>query len=252
MTKLTWIPTAALLATTLSLAACGKSPAPNITIAAAPGAVAEPRAGITVTGTATLEVVPDCADLRMTLTAEASRPGAAAKAVRARQATVATQLAALAHKPDVTLSYVSVSPLYEEKTGRIRAYQAAISLTVSTTDFDQVAELMEVGALAGGTQMSTSFRTKDMTGLKAKVRDQALAAVKAKAEQTGKALGVKLGRIVSISEDVGTPWGYRGNLANNVQSYEAAPPSDDGTPTLRPDAEKLTLTVTVGYELPGS
>ena len=252
MTKLTWIPTAALLATTLTVAACGKSPSPNITIAAAPGAIPEPRAGITVTGTATLEVVPDCADLRMTLTAEAARPGAAAKAVRARQAEVTKQLAALTPRPDVTLSYVSVTPLYEEKTGRIRAYQAGITLNVSTGDFDQVPELMEVGALAGGTQMSTTFRTRDLTGLKAKVRDQALAAVKAKATQTSAALGVTLGRIVSITEDVGTPWGYGSGNAN-VQSYQPAPaPTDDGTPTLRPDAEKLTLTVTVGYQLPGA
>lgn len=229
-------------------AACGRGPGTTTVSCAATPVTDAPRAGITVTGTASLEVVPDTADLAMTLTAEASRPGAAAKAVRARQAQVTTQLAALTAKPEMTLSHVSVNPLYEEKTGRIRAYEAAITLTVSTGDFDQVAELMEVGAVAGGTRMSTTFRTRDMTGLKAKVRDMALAAVKTKAEQTTKALGVKLGRVMSIAEDVGTPW-YGGNaLANNVQSYQPAPTDDAGA--LRPDAQKLTLTVTVGYELP--
>lgn len=236
-----------LLALVLATAACGRSPAPTaITVAAAP-ATAEPRAGITVTGTATMEVVPDVADLRMTLTAEASRPGAAAKAVRARQAEVTKQLAALVSKPDVTLSYVSVNPLYDEKSGRLRAYQAAITMNLSTGDFDQVAELMEVGAQAGGTQMSTSFRTRDVTGLKAKVRDQALAAVKAKAEQTAKGLGVKLGAIVSISEDTGLPWGSQ---TANIQAYMPAP-ADTAPTGLRPDAQTMTLTITVGYQLPG-
>lgn len=240
--------TAPLALTLAALAACGRGPGTTTVSCAATPAAAEPRAGITVTGTASLEIVPDTADLSMTLTAEASRPGAAAKAVRARQAQVTGQLAALAARPEITLSHVSVSPLYEEKTGRVRAYEAAITLTVSTGDFDQVAELMEVGAVAGGTRMSTTFRTRDLTGLKAKVRDQALAAVKAKAEQTTKALGVKLGQVVSITEDVGTPW-YGGNaMVNNVQSFQPAPADDAGT--LRPDAQKLTLTVTVGYELP--
>jgi len=223
-----------LIAATLLTTACGRGTT-AITCEPAPHP-AEPRIGLTVTGTATMQIIPDTADLQMTLTAEAPRPGAAATLVRQRQATIQSQLAQQTTKPEVSL--------YDDK-GRIRAYQAAVTLTVSTGDFDGVTDLLELGAQAGATQMSTRFRTRDVTGLKAKVRDQALAAVKAKATQTSAGLGVTLGKIVSISEDVGGPWGWGGNTTANVQSYQAAQvPS-----SLSPDATELTLTVTVGYEL---
>ncbi len=232
-----------LLGATLVTTACGGRDTTAITCDVAPQA-AQPRVGLTVTGTATMQIVPDTADLQMTLTAEAPRPGAAATLVRQRQATLQTQLGQLTTRPEVTLSRLSVDPQYDEK-GRIRAYQAAVTLTVSTGDFDGVTDLLELGAQAGATRMATHFRTRDVTGLKAKVRDQALAAVKAKATQTSAGLGVTLGKIVTISEDVGGPWGWGGNATANVQSYQPAPTSS----TLSPDATELTLTVTVGYEL---
>ncbi|MCE9579387.1 MAG: SIMPL domain-containing protein [Deltaproteobacteria bacterium] len=231
-----------LLGATLVTTACGRGTT-AVTCEPAPHP-AEPRIGLTVTGTATMQIIPDTADLQMTLTAEAPRPGAAATLVRQRQATIQAQLAQQTSKPEVSLSRLSVEPQYDDK-GRIRAYQAAITLTVSTGDFDGVTDLLELGAQAGATQMSTRFRTRDVTGLKAKVRDQALAAVKAKATQTSSGLGVTLGKIVSISEDVGGPWGWGGNTTANVQSYQPAPASS----SLSPDATELTLTVTVGYEL---
>lgn len=227
---------------TLLVSACGSRPT-SISCDVAPHPT-EPRVALTVTGTATMQVVPDTADLTMTLTAEAPRPGAAATLVRQRQATVQQQLGAQTPKPEVTLSQLSVAPLYDDH-GRIRAYQAAVTLTVSTGDFDRVTDLLELGANAGATQMSTRFRTRDVTGLKKKVRDMALAAVKAKAEQTSAGLGVTLGKIVTISEDGGDPWGWRGNVTANAQSYQPAPVASG----LSPDATELTLTVTVGYTL---
>jgi hypothetical protein len=132
------------LALVLANAACGRSPAPTaITVAAAP-ATAELRAGITSPAFATMEVVPDVADLRMTLTA-GRRPGAAACGARPSGRDQA--LAALVSKPDVSLSHVSVNPLYDE-VYRLRAYQAAITRTCRPATSDQVAELMEVGAQA--------------------------------------------------------------------------------------------------------
>jgi uncharacterized protein YggE len=79
-----------------------------------------------------------------------------------------------------------------------------------------------------------------------KVRDQALAALKAKAEQTSSALGIHLGRITSVAENQGgDAWGYGGSLvvANSV-NYE--PRTQAGA---KADTQSLTLTITATYEL---
>jgi uncharacterized protein YggE len=235
------------------VAACGsRGGGGMITVAAPPVPGADdPRIGLQVSGTATMEIVPDTVDLRMTLTAEAPRPAAAAKAVNERQAAVQKQIAALTLsgvKIDLALSFLSVQPLYDAKTGRVRGYQAAITLTLSTGDFDRVADLMELGAQQSATEMSTSFRSRDLTGAKKKVRDQALAAVKAKAEQMAGGLGVKLGKIVNIAESAGQPWDYGYVYGPGVPNAQSFQPASDSA-GLRPDAQQLTLTITVGYEL---
>jgi hypothetical protein len=203
--------------------------------------------GLSVSGTATMQVVPDTADLSLTLTAESARPGAAARRVRERQAAVQAAVQALsAAKVEVSLSHLSVQPLYDDKTRLVRAYQAAITLTLSTSDFDSIPELMEIGASQNATMASASFRTRDLTALKKQVRDQALAAVKDKATQMTSGVGVKLGRVVSISEDPTGSWsGYLGVTVPNHMSFQDL--SSGGQ--LQADAQPLTLTITVGYEL---
>lgn len=76
----------ALLASlALAAVACANPPAIVGTAqAASPDA---PKPGvITVTGSATLDVVPDVADVAMTLTTQAARPKAAVAALRGKQA----------------------------------------------------------------------------------------------------------------------------------------------------------------------
>jgi uncharacterized protein YggE len=78
------------------------------------------------------------------------------------------------------------------------------------------------------------------------VRDQAMAALVAKADQTASALGLKLGRITTVAENQGgDAWAYNGSLAvANSVSFE--PRTQTGA---RADTQSLTLTVTATYEL---
>jgi uncharacterized protein YggE len=202
---------------------------------------------MSVSGTATLEIVPDTADMHITLTAELPRPKQAAKAVRAKQQALQTALHGVGlAADDVALSYLSISPVYDPHSGALVDYEASITVTASTHDFDRLAELMEVAADAGATSTSTEFRVADLATLKKKVRDQALAALKAKADQTASALSLKLGRITTVAENQGgEAWGWNGSLTvANSMSYE--PRTQTGA---KADAQSLTLTVTATYEL---
>jgi uncharacterized protein YggE len=234
----------------LALAACSSHPTP-VTLACAgsdAAALAADRPGsMSVSGTATLEIVPDTADMHITLSAERARPKLAAAAVRASQQKLSKALhdAGLTDD-DIALTYLSISPVYDPKTGALVDYSASITVTASTHDFDRLAELMEVAADAGATNTSTDFRVADLSVLKKKVRDQAMTALKAKADQTASSLGLKLGRITTVAENQGgDAWGWSGSLTvSNSVSFE--PRTQTGA---KADAQSLTLTVTATYEL---
>ncbi|HSN28472.1 MAG TPA: SIMPL domain-containing protein [Kofleriaceae bacterium] len=225
--------TKTLLASLALLAACHE------TKVIVPNAPAQEH-GMTVTGTATLDISPDCADLTMTVTSEQPKPGLATQSAQLDEKNViaALEKAGVAEK-DLKLSTLQLYPVYT--TGSvIRGYQAAITITATTRDFSQIATLMDVGANAGASQLSSQFRRSDMDALKQKVRDMAIAAAKAKAVQTAKDLGIPLGRVFSVSERPGgSMWGN----AYFPQNTSARTGGIGG------ELQSLTLDVTIGYEL---
>jgi len=235
-----------LLAATALLAACH-----DTKVIIPPAEAVEHPGQMTVTGTATLEVSPDCADLTMTLSADSAKPGGATAQVQREEDALVGALKKLGVEgADLKLSYLTLDPIYEPNPLgwaqlKVHTYRAQITVTATTHDFAKVATIMEAGADAGATSLSSAFRRSDLPELKKKVRAMALAAAKDKAEQTASTLGIKLGRITSVAENLGGQmWSnaYFPQVSNVAQS-QAAPATLGGA--LQP----LTLDVTIGYEL---
>jgi uncharacterized protein len=236
-----------------SLVACADR-SPQVIAVPANGVEVEHPGAMAVTGTATLDVSPDCADLTMTLSSDGAKPGQATASVQAKEKALVAALTELGVAPaDLKLSNLQLEPIYENATNLawntvVHAYRADITITVTTHDFGKIAPLMDAGAEAGATQMSSAFRRSDLAELKAKVRDMAIAAARDKAEQTAKALGIHLGRITAVSEaPAGVMWGnaYFPQVANmEMRNAGASMPVIGGT--LQP----LTLDVSISYELP--
>jgi len=201
---------------------------------------------MTITGTATLEVSPDCADLTMTLSWDDNRPGVATTTVQQEEDSLVAALKKLGVEgADLKLSYLTLEPVYDDSWLRIRTYRAQITVTATTHDFGKIASIMEAGANAGAKAMSSAFRRSDLPELKKKVREMALAAAKDKAQQTASALGIKLGRITSVAENVG---GQMWSNAYFPQAANVAQAQPSGS-TLGGALQPLTLDVTIGYEL---
>ncbi|MFT3694422.1 MAG: SIMPL domain-containing protein [Kofleriaceae bacterium] len=202
-----------------------------------------------VTGSAVLEVSPDCADITMTLSVDNPKPSAATSTVNKKETDlVASLMKQGVTQQDMKLSQTELGPTYEYVTGRtvLTGYHAAVTVTVTTRDFAKISTLMETGADAGATQMSSNFRRSDMPELKKKVRDMALKAAKEKAKQTADALGIDLGRIVSVGENAGGQmWNtmYFPQVANAAEVRNASGPALGGT------MQNLSLDVTIGYQL---
>jgi uncharacterized protein YggE len=235
-----------LLAAILVTAAACNPPAPSITVTPAIAADTKiPPGTFTVVGTATLDVTPDVADLHVTVSSEAARPGAAAKATRAKQAKLLAALGAVGiAEKDIKLSYLLINPVWNYNTSKITGYTAAISVTATTKDFDRIGSMMDAAADAGATNMSSSFRS-DLSVLKAKVRDMALTAAKDKAAQISKALDVDLGKIVAIAENNGGGWYYYGGEHANVYAEQPSKLVSSTSAEMQP----LTLSISVTYQL---
>ena len=207
--------------------------------AAAPG---EPR-GFTVAGTATLQAVPDVADLRATLAVEHSSPKEATRRVRALEGAASGALRTAGVEPDaLSLSQLRLDAVHDPKTGRVVRYRAAVSLTVVTRDFTRLAPLMEVLGEAGATSLSTAFRVSDLPALKKKVRQMAARAAREKADELAAAVGFELGRVRAVVESAGEGWQWNGVYANAVAVQEA-PQVAHG------DLQPITLTVSVTYDM---
>jgi uncharacterized protein YggE len=233
----------------LSAAACGDHTPQVITLA--PAAELEKPGQMAVTGTATLEVSPDCADLTMTLSADGVRPGIATKSVQEKERELVAALGKLGvENADLKLSYLTLNPVYEPNPGgyallTVHTYRAEITVTATTHKFDQISSIMEAGADVGASSMSSAFRRSDLAALKKQVREMALTAAKAKAAQTASALCIKLGRIVSVGENAnGQMWGnaYFPQAANEARTMNVGV-------TLGGTLQPLTLDITIGFEL---
>ena len=231
------------------LAAC-QNRAPQVI--ALPSPADAPRPGVmTVTGQATLDISPDCADITITLDAETPRPGAATSAVDAKETKLVAALDKLGvARGDLKLSTLTLEPVYdyeEHRAPRLRGYRAQLTITATTRDFTKIGGIVDAGADAGAFTLSTAFRRSDLPVLKKQVRAMALAAAKDKARQTADALGIELGRVVTVAETPnGVMWGNAYFPSNTREVRESR---DLGGGGLGGALQSLTLDVTVGYEL---
>jgi uncharacterized protein YggE len=233
----------------VAASACGDRGAPQIF--AVPAAEIDKPGAMTVTGTAVLEVSPDCADLTMTIVGEGARPGVATAAVQRQQAELVEALRKIGVEgPDLKLSYLRLEPVYAQttlgiQTQRITGYRVEVTVTATTKRFELVGPIMEAGANAGASSMSSQFRRSDLPALKKQVREMALTAAKEKAAQTASTLGIELGRIVMVAEaPSGTMWGsaYFPQVANMAVERSSGN-------TLGGALQTLSLDVTIGFEL---
>lgn len=234
----------------LSLAACSDR-TPQVIAVQQPHAADVVRPGVmTVSGSATLEVSPDCADLTMTLSSDGARPGTAASSLATKQQQVIDAMKKLGiEAANLKISHVTLDPIYKDWPQlKVATYRAAITITATTKKFDQIAAMMEAGANAGAISMSSQFRRSDLPELKKQVREMALKAAKEKAQLTASALGIQLGRVTAVAEvPAGVMWSsqYFPNAVANVAAQAAAAQPSALGGVLQP----LTLDVTVGYEL---
>src|SRR6185437_10668655 len=167
---------------------------------------------ITVTGEATVAAAPDAAQIRIGVSSR-----------------------------DIQTTSLSLQPQYDpNKTGgaRLIGFQANNQVTIKVRDIGQLPNILDRAISAGANEMSgIEFVVSEQSKLLDKARAEAIADARRKAELYANAAGMKVGRVMTISEEGTVP------PPRTFQAVRA------GAAAIAPGEQTLRAVVTVSYEL---
>ena len=152
-------------------------------------------------------------------------------------------------KSDIKTQNYTINPNYDyqKATQDIVGYSVDVSLLVSTTDFTKVNQVIDLATAAGANQVgSIQFTLSDEKEkqVREEARQKAIDDAKANAQELAKLAGMKLGRIVNVTEDEASPQLYLMEKADAVGRGGAA-----GSPTnVEPGSTQYSYSVTLSYE----
>lgn len=133
-------------------------------------------------------------------------------------------------------------PVSEEEV----QYRVSNSVTVIIRDLDKVSEVLDAAIKAGANNIyGVEFLIEDATAARSEARKLAVESARANAEELAALTGVKVGKILSISEVIGEGGGFYSDTISAVQLGMGA----GGAPPIQPGQLRLTLQLQVTYEL---
>jgi uncharacterized protein YggE len=206
------------------------------------GGAEKPAGGITVTGTGTVETVPDEATFSFGLQSEGStaREALAANSERMRHVIAAVKAAGVA-KGDIQTQDVSISPRYDNYS-HVNGYSARNSISVRIRNLAKAGAVIDAATNAGATDVyGPTLERSDREELQGKALRSAVDDARSKAQVLAAAAGVQLGEVTAISESsAGSPQPYYWDSAR-VMAKESAP--------IEPGKQDVQASVTVTFAI---
>lgn len=157
---------------------------------------------------------------------------------------------------DLKTTRFSISPRYEYyddywykvdyATGHrtLVGYEVTQTLQVKIRDMAKIGEILEGATAAGANQIGDLYFTIDKQDeLKKQAREDAVKKAKDKAKEMASQAGVRLARIVNISEYGYNPYPYSDYLAKESSGIGG------GTPQIQTGESKITVTMSITYEV---
>lgn len=202
---------------------------------------------ITVQGIGNIVVAPDQAMISGGVISEAATAAEALAANSKALAGVVEKLkAAGVAEKDMQTNGFSVQPKYTDygKTDKapvIDGYQVSNSISIKVRDMAKLGDLLDAMVASGSNAINgVSFIVSDADKRSDDARKAAVADARRKAELYAAAAGVKLGKVLSMSE---------GGAAVPQPMYRMAAMSAEAAPPMLAGEETLSASVTIVYEL---
>lgn len=152
-------------------------------------------------------------------------------------------------KADIKTNNYSLYPAYDYRSGtqKITGYNLNISLQVTIKDFTKINDVMDTATRDGVNQVGgVSFTLSDdkKKTIENQAREQAIARAKEKADSLARIAGMRLGKIVNISENTN---GFPRPIP--MMAKEAiAPVGLGGGTDVQPGSTTFSMMVTLSYE----
>jgi uncharacterized protein YggE len=198
-------PTARTLAATALVALLAATAVPLAAQDAPAGAPDAPRR-LTVTGEARVEAVPDVATFTAGVQSEAAQAADALAATSDTMRAVFDALAAAGVAPaDMQTSQLGVDPLWDDgaegRAPRVRGYSASNMVTVRVREVSGLGALIDaVGAAGANRVFGVGFEIAEPRPPLDDARRRAVADARRSATVLAEAAGVKLVRVLSVSD----------------------------------------------------
>ncbi len=215
--------------------------------------VAQPLAGTRLDVSAVGEVtrVPDIALISAGVVSRANTASGAIteNANRMERVRAALRRAGIAER-DIQTSSVNLSPDYvyaERQPPRLSGYQASNSVSVRFRDIRNAGRILDALVAEGANQISGPTLTIDKPQAALdEARTRALAAGRARAELYARSLGMRVGRLLVVSEGVRGPEPIVVTGAR-LQTFDAA--ASASRTEIAPGEQELQVTLQMTFEL---
>jgi len=207
---------------------------------------------ITIAGEGKVTAIPDIATISLGLQTEKLTVADAQKENTDKMNQIIKQLTDLGiETKDIQTSNYSIYPNYNWDNGKqtLRDYQVNQTVEVKIRDLTKVGTIVDAAGQLGANQVSgLSFTIDEPEKLKQEAREKALQNAKEKADALAKIAGVKLGKLVSFSENSynSTPQPIYRDYAVKAEASGAA---SAVVPDIQTGSQDIIIDVSVTYEV---
>lgn len=229
-----------------------KSLLPLTLLVGAPALAADPSAELAgtrldISATGVVQRVPDVAIIATGVMTQAASPTEAMAAnARRMTATVAALRGAGVADRDIQTQTIALNPQYrygDNVPPTLTGYQASNRVSVRLRDLKRVGTVLDALVKAGANQIDgPSFELDQPEPALDEARTKAVGMARARAELYARAAGLRVGRIVRISESDAAPPVVRPMAVMAMRKGAADTPVESGE-------QNLAVTVSVTFEL---
>lgn len=213
--------------------------------------VAQKQNLFTSTGEAEIETIPDQAEVNLGINVEQPTVAIAQDEANKVINSISERLKSMGiDKEDIKTQDYSIYPDYNYNEGdrKISGYRVSANLRVRLTDFDKLNAVIDMATTEGANQVggiNFSLSKEKEDELKKQAREESIKDAKESAEELARLSGVKLGKVVDVSESKGG--GYP--VPMFARSEMMAMDDSSVSPTnVEPGSATYNYTVTISYE----
>jgi uncharacterized protein YggE len=207
------------------------------------------QTGLSVNGTGSVTVIPDCAQLDLGVEVTAKTVSQARSSAAETMDDIMASLAANGvEEKDITTRFFNIYPQYNyrnEIAPEITGFTVNTQIAVIVRDIDTASDVLDDAIAAGGDGIRVngiSFTVDEPEQYFDEAREKAIAKAREHAETLASAAGVSVGGVRSISESTG---GY--SPPEPRLAYESA--AAKGATSISPGEQDLTIVVFVVFDI---